>query len=88
MDEVKDLLALSWIEIGKGQVVKFPFEGEDIELGGNGRVNFDGLEGNALPLGLGQMVQRAQIVQPVGQLDDEHAKAPARMWPSAENSCP
>lgn len=59
-------------------MVEFPLEREDVELCGDGRIDLDGLLGDSLPFGLGQVVQSTQIMEPVGEFYDEYAQTPAR----------
>jgi len=77
LDVVQDLLTLPGIEIRERQVVEFALEGVDVELGGDGSIDIDGFPGNAVPIWFGEMMEGAQVVQPVGELDQENTQAPA-----------
>jgi hypothetical protein len=78
MDEIKDLPALSGIEESESQMVEFSLEREDIEFAGNGGIDFYGLLSDTLSPGLGQVMKRAQIMQPIGKLDHKHTHTSAR----------
>jgi len=78
MDEMKDFPALAGIEESEGQVVELSFKRKDVELSGNGGIDFDGFLSDTLSPCLGQVMQRAQIMQPIGKLDHKHTQTPAR----------
>ena len=56
VNELQDLFAFLGIQVGESQVVKFPFQREDIELGSYWSIDLNGFMGDALALGFGQIV--------------------------------
>ena len=62
------------VELGEGEVLEFRLEGLQADALGERRVDLHGLLGDPLPLlRVGHVVERAHVVQPVGELDEEDA---------------
>jgi hypothetical protein len=61
-----------WIENLKRQVLQFVAHRLHAHAPGQRRVDVDGLLGNALALVGRHVVERAHVVQPVGELDQQH----------------
>ncbi len=65
-----DLAVLLRLQIAETQILQFPFELPDAQAIGEWRIDFAGLQRNALTLLLRQDLCGAQPVQLVGQLDE------------------
>ena len=63
--------------MGQGQMIEFALQSGDVQNGGDRGIDFHGFLSNALALGLFEIMQGAQIVQAVRQLDDHDPEAPA-----------
>ncbi len=68
-----NLVVADGIDITEGQIFEFAAHLAHAETVGQRSVDFKGLACNLLPADLGQMLQRAHVVQPVGQFDQHHA---------------
>ena len=68
-----DLGVALGVQGGEGQVLELPAHLLHAQAVGQRRVDVEGLLGRAALLPLGHHGQRAHVVQPVGQLDQQHA---------------
>ena len=66
-----DLGVLARVQGGEGQVLQLPADGLDAQPVGQRRVDLEGLLGLLDLLLLAQIAERAHVVQPVGQLDED-----------------
>ena len=60
------------LQIAEAQILQFPFDLPDAQPVGKRSENFQSLSGNPSPLVVRLPLQRAHIVQPVGQFDQHH----------------
>ena len=70
-DQPGDLVVPLGVERREGQVLEFPLDGVHAEPVGQRREDLQRLPRLALLLLPGQVAQRAHVVQPVGELDDQ-----------------
>ena len=70
-DETLDLLVLARMQRREGEVLQLPLDRVDAEAVGDRRVDVQRLLGLLDLLLLGQRVDRAHVVQPIGQLDQD-----------------
>ncbi len=61
------------IDIPKGEIFELGFQPGNAKAIGEGGVNIQGFLANPALLVFGQVFQRAQVVQPVGKFDENHA---------------
>ena len=73
-DEPDDLLVALRVQRGEREVLELPLDRVHAEPVGQRRVDLERLAGLALLLVRRQEAQRAHVVQPVGELDDEHPR--------------
>ena len=73
-DAPDDVFVRLRLEVAEGQVLELPLDLPDAEPVGQGRVDVQGLARDLPPLNLGQWVERAHVVEPVGQLDEDDPK--------------
>ena len=68
-----DLLVLVGDDVAERQILQLPLHLPDAQAVGQGREDLQRLDGDALPLFHRQIRQRAHVVKPIGQLDDDDA---------------
>ena len=71
-DHLLDLLVLARVERAEGKVLELPLERVDAEPVRERRVDLERLTGLAHLRLLAHVLDRAQVVQPVGELDQDH----------------
>jgi hypothetical protein len=72
-DLVGDLVVLLGLEVAEGQVLELPLQLPDAQAVGQRRVDLHGLLRDAAALGRRTELERAHVVQAVGQLDQHDA---------------
>ena len=72
-DQPHDLLVALRVQGGEGEVLELPLDRVHAQPVGQRGEHLERLAGLALLLGRRQEAQRAHVVQPVGELDDQHA---------------
>ena len=76
LDHLVDLGVAARLQSGEGEVLKLLLDVLHPEAVSQRRVHVEGLAGDVVLLESGQHSQSAQVVQPVGQLDDQHPQIP------------
>ena len=71
-DHPHDLVVDLGVQRREGEVLELPLEGVHAEPVGQRGVDVEGLAARALLRGGRDVAQRAHVVQPVGELDDQH----------------
>ena len=71
VDQALDLLVLARVQRGEGEVLQLPLDGVDAEPVRDRRVDVQGLLGLVDLLLLRHRADRAHVVQPVGELDED-----------------
>ena len=72
-----DLVVKLWVKGGKAQILQLPLDGVHAQAVGQRSENLKGLLGDTVLLVGTQKPQRAHIVQPICQLDDENSNISA-----------
>ena len=74
VDELRDLFVFFRIQVAEAQVFQFPLHLPDAQPIGQRREEFQRFLRDALAALFGQHAQRAHVVQPIGQFDQDHAR--------------
>ena len=69
----RDFPVLGLVQMAKSQVVQLPLEFPDAQAVGQRRIYVQRFLGDAPALGFGQGIQRAHVVEAVGELDEDDA---------------
>ena len=72
-DQAHDLVVDLGVERGEGEVLELPLQGVHSQPVGQWGIDLEGLPGRALGRGRLDVGDRAHVVQPVGELDDQDA---------------
>ena len=73
-DAADDVFVRVWLEVAERQVLELPLDLADAEPVRERRVDVEGLARDLAPLRLRQRLEGAHVVQPVGELDEDHAE--------------
>ena len=72
-DELPDLLVDGGLQVLQAEVLQLVLDAGNPQPAGQGRVDVEGLHGDALAVILGEVAEGAHVVQFVGQLDEDDA---------------